>query len=52
MAHGGTGAPMVAIRGMDPSAVTGMIPGSTGFVTPRSARSDTNEAYSSMEKKN
>ena len=50
--HSGTGAPIVAIRSMELNDVTGMIPGRTGLVTPRAARSATKDSYSSAAKKN
>ena len=40
------------MRGTDLSEVTGMMPGRTGVVTPRSARSSIRPTYSSTSKKN
>ena len=43
---------MTAMRGTEVRLVTGMIPGSTGLSTPRSARSATRPVYSDASKKN
>ena len=43
----GTAAPISAMRPIDESAVTGMIPGTTGVEMPRAARSSTSPRYSS-----